>query len=107
VEVFRIHLLKRRREVASFDLEGMADASEQLSGAEIEESINSALYDAFYAGEDLTTAHVLQSLAQTVPLAKTMDEQIGRLRAWAEGRARNASLTRAIRGNGHPVPRRS
>ncbi|HXU75027.1 MAG TPA: AAA family ATPase [Methylomirabilota bacterium] len=107
VEVFRIHLLKRRREVASFDLDGMADASEQLSGAEIEESINSALYDAFYAGEELTTAHVLQSLAQTVPLAKTMDEQIGRLRAWAEGRARNASLTRAIRGNGHPVPRRS
>jgi len=107
VEVFRIHLLKRRREVASFDLEGMADASEQLSGAEIEESINSALYDAFYAREDLTTAHVLQSLAQTVPLAKTMDEQIGRLRAWADGRARNASLTRAIRGNGHPVPRRS
>ena len=35
--------------------------------------------------------HILHALAQTVPLAKTMDEQISRLRAWAEGRARNAS----------------
>ena len=31
---------------------------------------------------------------ETVPLAKTMDEQISRLRTWAEGRARNASVPR-------------
>jgi hypothetical protein len=65
-----------------------------LSGAEIEESINSALYDAFHAGCEVTTAHILAALAQTVPLAKTMDEQISRLRHWAEGRARNASVPR-------------
>ena len=29
-----------------------------------------------------------------MPLAKTMDEQINRLRHWAEGRARNASVWR-------------
>jgi hypothetical protein len=33
-------------------------------------------------------------LSQTVPLARTMDEQISRLRNWAEGRARNASVPR-------------
>ena len=37
---------------------------------------------------------MLTALAQTVPLAKTMDEQINRLRSWAEGRARNASVAR-------------
>ena len=37
---------------------------------------------------------MLATLAQTVPLAKTMDEQINRLRNWAEGRARNASVPR-------------
>jgi ATP-dependent 26S proteasome regulatory subunit len=105
-EVFRIHVAKRGRDVAAFDLEALADASAQLSGAEIEESINSALYDAFYAGEELTTSHVLHALAQTVPLAKTMDEQIGRLRSWAEGRARHASQTRAFRSNGQPAPGR-
>jgi hypothetical protein len=32
-----------------------------------------------------------------VPLAKTMDEKIGQLRRWAEGRARNASVPRVIK----------
>jgi len=94
-EVFRIHLNKRGRDAARFDLEALADAGKDFSGAEIEEAINSALYDAFYARTDITTAHVLTALTQTVPLARTMDEQIARLRAWAEGRARNASVPRA------------
>ena len=95
VEIFRIHLTRRGREAAKFDLEAFVDASFDFSGAEIEESINSALYDAFYARQPLASEHVLSALAETVPLAKTMDEQISRLRAWADGRARNASVPRA------------
>jgi hypothetical protein len=75
-------------------LAALADASKDFSGAEIEEAINSALYDAFYTHAEVTSNHVLTGLAQTVPLAKTMDEQINRLRSWAEGRARNASVPR-------------
>lgn len=97
VEVFRIHLQKRGRHPAEFDLERLAEAAKDFSGAEIEEAINSALYDAFYARGDITTDHVLTALAQTVPLAKTMDEQINRLRSWAEGRARNASVARSVK----------
>jgi hypothetical protein len=97
IEVFRIHLLKRARNPAQFNLEALADAGKDFSGAEIEESINSALYDAFYADSDITTDHVLTALLQTVPLAKTMDEQINRLRSWAEGRARNASVARVLK----------
>ena len=69
--------------------------SENFSGAEIEQAVISALYDAFYAKVELNTHHVREALRQGVPLARTMDEQINRLRSWAEGRARNASLTRA------------
>src|SRR5258706_477290 len=94
LEVFRIHLTKRGRDAAGFDLEALAESSKDFSGAEIEEAINSALYDAFYEKQELKTEHVLTALAQTVPLAKTMDEQINRLRSWAEGRARNASVPR-------------
>jgi ATP-dependent 26S proteasome regulatory subunit len=94
-EIFRIHLAKRGRDAAAFDTAACAAASRDLSGAEIEESINSALYDAFHGRGEVTTAHILAALAQTVPLAKTMDEQISRLRHWAEGRARNASVPRA------------
>jgi len=62
--------------------------------AEIEEAVISALYDAFASGEDLSTEHVFSALADTVPLARTMDEQINGLRRWAEGRARHASVNR-------------
>lgn len=93
-EIFRIHLAKRGRDPQAFDLPALAQASQGFSGAEIEQAIISALYDAFYARRELATADILEALRQTVPLARTMDEQIGRLRAWAEGRARNASSRR-------------
>jgi ATP-dependent 26S proteasome regulatory subunit len=95
-EIFRIHLAKRGRDPRRFELEAFAQASQDFSGAEIEEAVISALYDAFYAQRDLETDDVLESLRQTVPLARTMDEQLNRLRSWAEGRARNASLGRMV-----------
>jgi len=94
-EIFRIHIARHQRRPEVFDLPALAEASTDCSGAEIEEAINSALYDAFHDRRDITTESVLATLAQTVPLARTMDEQINRLRSWAEGRARNASVARA------------
>ena len=76
-----------------FDLH--PSATDTVLGAEIEESIISALYDAFYAKQELATAHVLAGLAQTVPLAKTMAEKVTEQRNWAIGRARNASVARS------------
>jgi SpoVK/Ycf46/Vps4 family AAA+-type ATPase len=93
-EIFRIHLAKRGRNPEVFDLIQMVENSHDFSGAEIEEAIISALYDAFYTRQDLTTEHVLAALQETVPLAKTMSEKITAQRTWAKGRARNASVTR-------------
>src|SRR6185295_4194607 len=95
-DIFRIHLAHRHREPEHFDLKALAAGSQEFSGAEIKEAVISALYEAFDEGTDLTGAHVLHALQETVPLAKTMDEQINRLRSWADGRARNASVTRAV-----------
>ncbi len=77
----------------------LAEAAIDCSGAEIEEAINSALYDAFYANKEISSELILNTLSQTVPLAKTMDEQISRLRNWADGRARNASVPRELQKN--------
>jgi SpoVK/Ycf46/Vps4 family AAA+-type ATPase len=99
-EIFRIHLAKRNRDPEQFDLKALVEASKDFSGAEIEEAIISALYDAFYAKEELATSHVLEALHQTVPLAKTMSEKITAQRNWATGRARNASIVRALGGDG-------
>jgi SpoVK/Ycf46/Vps4 family AAA+-type ATPase len=99
VEIFRIHLDKRGRlqgELAApATLIELAAASGDFSGAEIEEAINSALYDAFDAGGELRREHLVAALSQTVPLARTMEESIDRLRTWAGGRARNASQERS------------
>jgi SpoVK/Ycf46/Vps4 family AAA+-type ATPase len=94
-EIFRIHLAKRHRNPEEFDIPALVAASQEFSGAEIEESIISALYDAFYAKQELVTAHVLAGLSQTVPLAKTMAEKVTAQRNWAVGRARNASVARS------------
>ena len=75
-----------------FDLPALVAASQDFSGAEIEEAIISALYDAFYAKQELATTHVFTALSQTVPLAETMAEKITAQRNWANGRARNASV---------------
>ena len=94
-EIFRIHLTKRHRNPDNFDLPALLEASQDFSGAEIEEAIISALYDAYYAKEDLNTTHIVGALSQTVPLAKTMAEKIEAQRTWSQGRARNASVPRA------------
>ncbi len=90
-EILRIHLAKRNRNPDEFDLKALVAASRKFSGAEIEEAIVSALYDAFYAKQELHTAHVLSALSQAVPLARTMAEKIAEQRNWAVGRTRNAS----------------
>jgi len=95
-EIFRIHLAKRQRKPDAFDLPTLVAASPDFSGAEIEEAIISALYDAFYEKQELTTGHIIVALEQTVPLAKTMAEKITAQRHWANGRARNASVPRSL-----------
>lgn len=92
-DIFAIHLTRKGRDTAKFDLETLARHTEQFSGAEIEELINSALYDAFSAREELGNKHILGEIERTVPLARTMDEQVETLRAWAKGRARLATLS--------------
>lgn len=91
--IFQIHLKKRRRDPGKFDLDALVRASEGFSGAEIEEAVVSALFDAFSRQTDLNTELLKSALSETVPLSRTMNEEMNRLRNWALGRARAASLT--------------
>lgn len=93
-DILRVHISKRGRDPEGMNIEELAKASVDFSGAELEEAVNSGLYEAFYGQSELRGEHVLSAIRQTVPLAKTMDEGINRLRSWAEGRARNASVAR-------------
>jgi AAA+ superfamily predicted ATPase len=93
--IFAIHLEKRGRVPDGFNLDRLAKLSDGFSGAEIEQAIVSGLYDAFSAGRELDTATLAVSIDETVPLSKTMSEDLNRLRTWAHGRARPATGTLA------------
>ncbi len=90
-EIFRIHLKKRRRDPEKFDLDALAGATNGFSGAEIEQAVIAAMYDAFNLDRDITTEDILAAAGQSIPLSETMKEKIDMLRFWAETRARPAS----------------
>ena len=85
-QIFAIHLKKRRRDPANFDLEALARESEGFSGAEIEQAVLTALHDAFAQENELNTEHVLKALKNSPPLSVTMAEKVQTLRHWARDR---------------------
>jgi AAA+ superfamily predicted ATPase len=90
-EILAIHIHKKRRDPAKYDLKALAEAAVGFSGAELEESVREGLYDAFAEVEELKTAHIARAIGATFPLSRTMRDQIEGLRQWARVRARLAA----------------
>ncbi len=84
--IFTIHLKKRGLDPATFDIEKLAKACENFSGAEIEQAVVSTLYSARANEASPNTELVLAEITQTRPLAIVMAEKINALRAWAADR---------------------
>ena len=81
------------RDPSTIDCAAVANATANFTGAEIAALVPDALVVAFDEDERaLLTADLLTAAASVVPLAKTASERIDGLRAWAQGRARAASL---------------
>lgn len=92
-EIFQIHLQKRRRDISRFDLDQLTKVCEGFSGAEIEQGLISAMYEAFAQGREFTQLDIIASIRATLPLSKTMNEQVTALRDWARQRARPAAAS--------------
>lgn len=97
-DIFKVHLSKRKFSADGFDLEKLAHLSAGFSGAEIEQAIISAMFDVFYEKKKLSSETLLESIGETVPLSKTMGEDIDHLRDWAKGRARFATSPEVEKG---------
>jgi len=85
-EIVKIHIAKRGRDPAKFDLAKLVAASEGYSGAEIEQGVIAALNAAFSAGGELTTEGITAALKASPPLSVTMADRVEELREWAKGR---------------------
>ena len=108
--IFRIHLKNKKRDADKLclDMQKLVKASEGFSGAEIEEVVNEALFNAYANGQkDLEMKNLIDCISATSPLSRTMAETIANLRKWAEQRARLASIDKPeeVKDLGEEVPR--
>lgn len=90
-EIFKIHLKKRGRDPEKFHLGRLAQAADLFTGSECEEAVISGMYAAFEKDEEVTAKHIVAACKATVPLVKTMKEEIDMIEKWGKNRARPAS----------------
>lgn len=90
-QIFSIHLKKKKRDPAKFNLKTLSKATDGFSGAEIEQVVVGALFVAFDAGRELMQKDLLAEAKSVVPLSVMMAEEIDELRTWAKMRTRPAS----------------
>jgi SpoVK/Ycf46/Vps4 family AAA+-type ATPase/DNA-directed RNA polymerase subunit K/omega len=95
-DIFRIHITRRKRDPAAFDLDALSTASAGYSGSEIEQAVIAGLYYAFAEGCELRQAHVMKAVQEAFPISSTMGEDIARLRDWAKNRTRAASAEQRL-----------
>ena len=91
-QIFDICIRRAKRNPQEFDLPALAKISTGYSGAEIEKSIEVALFEGFADGKRaITTNDVLQGIKSFKPLSETRKEEFEAMRAWADGRTVKAN----------------
>ena len=97
-QIFRVHLRRATQieAMSKFHLSQLSKATKAWSGAEIEQAVLSAMFDAFSERRPVAVDDLYRSISRTVPLATTMAEQIKKLRSWAHDRAVRASSAPAM-----------
>lgn len=90
-EIFRIHMKKQNIDPSGFDIPLLASSPKRLSGAEIEQLVQSVVFEALADKRPIVEQDFLVALTRTVPLSVTMAEQIKSIEAWAFKRAVPAS----------------
>jgi len=88
VQILNIHLKKRGLDPAGFAVNTLAQQCDGFSGAEIEQALISAVFEARARGVATPSSEdIVQELTRTRPLSIVMAERINALRAWACDRA--------------------
>ena len=90
-QIWDIVIKRHGRRPTDFDTVVLARSCEQFTGAEIEAVFVDAMHEAYADGREPLPKDILAAMTNTVPLAQLMDGQIGALRHWAKGRAREAA----------------
>ena len=90
-EIVKIHLKRKNRGPETFNIKKIAEESKGFSGAELEEVVKEALFQAYDDEDEIKDEHILRAINKTYPLSRTMHDTIGKMRQWAKSRAVSAS----------------
>jgi len=63
-------LLKRKRDITRFDLDQLAKVADGFSGAEIEQALIAAMYEAFAQDREFTQLDIIAAIKSTLPLSE-------------------------------------
>jgi SpoVK/Ycf46/Vps4 family AAA+-type ATPase len=85
-DILRIHLKRNKQDPAAFDVARLGTACDGFSGAEIEQAIVAALYEAHAERKALDTGGIEAEMKRTRPLSVIMAEKVAELRQWARSR---------------------
>ncbi|MBA2214182.1 AAA family ATPase [Sellimonas intestinalis] len=95
MKIFEVHLKKRLKNETIIgdikqtedELKKLASLTEGFVGAEIEESVIAALFEAFAEDREINMSDLERAIKNMVPLSITQAEQITAIREWANVRA--------------------
>lgn len=100
--IFKIHLKKRKRDALAETITPSSVAiktTDGFTGSEIENVVESAMFEAFDEGRDITMTDLMDAAVATTPLSVTASEKIDAIREWASTRARFASTQKVKQAN--------
>ena len=90
-QIFNVHVKKVGGDPSLFDVVFLAKATKGFVGSEIEALVQAAAIEAYNQGRKLSEDDLSKMITDTVPLSRTMDEQIKAIKSWAHDRAMPAS----------------
>ncbi len=86
-EILSIHLRRHDLDPARYDLILLASATRGWNGAEIEQAVAAARITGHSRGVKVSQNDLLAGFGKTIPLSRTMEEQLKSIRSWARTRA--------------------
>lgn len=94
--IFDVHIRKRGRDPKDFAMDQLVAESHGYSGAEIEQALVDAMFNAYSENREVATPDIVSALKRLIPLSLSQREKMTELRKWLlEGRAQSASYLEA------------
>jgi hypothetical protein len=90
-EILEINLRRHGADLGKYDTRILALSTKGWNGAELEQAVIAARVESYAEGRAFGPDDLSRALASIVPLSRTMEEQMKRIRSWAFGRATPAT----------------